>query len=620
MAGELGAITQPEEKKKLAEKIDKRYRSGVNYKNSIEFYEKCAEYERFWQCDQWPSATERTKNLPRPATNYFKMIIEQKVSGLVYELPQIYFEPVEQTSEAENELKSKEIAPVEGGGPEVTRLEKAEKLTYAAKFLAEKMDLDSLLEAICRTSALMGVGIGYFPWDNTIVGGGPKSTYIGDIAGHEIDPTDFFPGDPSNPDVQSQPWIIVAERLPLEEVKHYYREFEGDIVDMLQPEKKTSDTMTYDQQHIDIDVTDYVDLIHQWWKEPVKDEEEDKEVVPKYKLNYAVQCQGYILREEEELYKHGLYPFISFCWNPKRKSFFGHPESADLISGQKEENRLAAISLLSAYQSGLPNVRYNPTWVKAEDIPLGPGGMKIPDRSPPGQLGISYVEAPSPARHIPRLRESIVAGLKDTAGVYEAWTGKAPTGGQLVASAIIALQEAAGIRIRPIQRRFHKAVREMGVLWLAHWKEFYNENRMIRITAEDGSKSFAWFKGEDYKDLEFDVKVQASISSPFSRAAISATLENMLEKQVIAPEEYLEHMPTEVFPKAKIILARRKQKEEQQVQRLIEQQVLVVTQIVEQLVTQARESGVPITPEAVQQLMQMLQAQGQEEVSPGQPV
>src|SRR5690606_30275498 len=114
--------------------------------------------------------------------------------------------------------------------------EAAEVLTYAARHTAERLDLDILLESGVRTAAaISGTAVWFFPWDNTIRGGTPgRGAYVGDIAGYEIDPVDFFPGNPADPEIQSQPYIIVVERLPIEQVKAMYRPYAD--VDQLQPE------------------------------------------------------------------------------------------------------------------------------------------------------------------------------------------------------------------------------------------------------------------------------------------------------------------------------------------------------------------------------------------------
>jgi hypothetical protein len=148
--------------------------------------------------------------------------------------------------------------------------------------------------------------------------------------------------------------------------------------------------------------------------------------------------------------------------------------------------------------------------------------------------------------------------MKDVSGAHEAWSGKAPSS-DLNASAIIALQEAAGVPMRNIQKRFYRAIREIGILWLAFWKEFYTEARLIKITGPDNQIGYAWFRGTDYADMKFDVKVKAGTASPYSRALLMANLDKMLDKGVINQEEYLEMLPPDVFPKAQQILQKRQQ-------------------------------------------------------------
>jgi len=557
--GPLSLPTQAETDKHKADKIKRRYRSGVNYKQSQRLYEEWAEYERFWDADQWPAATRDTEDFPRPVTNHFASIIEQKVAGLTYELPEIYYEPVEANPD------------IERGGIESADVEGSEVLSLCAERQSEKLNMDELLELGARDAALLGSGIWFFPWDNTIVGGGPNSRYIGDIAGYVIDPVDFFPGDPTNSDIQSQPWLILAERRPLSDVKDFYRSYVPDVVDLIQHDRQTSDTQVYDHQRIEQDETEYVNVLHHFWKETkevkksislgieteeIEAEETEEITTHETILCYEVECQGYLLREEKEFYKHGLYPFVAFQWNPKRKSFWGKSESKDIIAAQKESNRLSGISLLSAYMAGLPDEVYKPNSIDENDLAGTVGGRRIKDMTQGNAWGIKYLQPPTPAGHIPQLKDNMTAGMKETTGVHEAWSGKAPSA-DLNASAIIALQEAAGVRIRSIQKRLVSAVKEMGRLWLAHWKEFYTEPRLLRKIGPNNEIGFIWFSAMDYKEMEFDVKVQAGVASPYAKTLSIANMDKMLQMQIITPEEYMQHIPADVMPQAKRILAQR---------------------------------------------------------------
>ena len=615
MAEELTEQYQSGEDGKLAQLIRKRYRSGVSYKQSQGYYEDWNEYDNFWMGSQWPTPTADTENFPRPVTNHFASIIEQKVAGITYDMPEMYFDPVEGDPDMEE-------SGIEGADNQA-----AELLSMVAENQATKLDFEELLDLGVRSAALLGNGIWFYFWDNTIIAGGPHSQYVGDIRGYEVDAADFFPGDPTNRDMQSQPWIIYAERRPLSEVKAFYRKTAPGIVDLLRGEKQTSDTQVYDIQGVEQDETDYVDVIHCFWKEKKEnktkiskamevqegdvissDTYEEEIVTFEDVLHYAVECQTYLLRHEDNM-EPNLYPFVSFQWYPKRKSFWGKSESADLIANQKEDNRLAGIAILAAYNNGIPDIKYNPDYVNEKDITPGPGGRIIKDTSPGGVTGISYMDAKPPSSHIPKLRESVTAGMKETSGVHEAWSGKAPSG-DLNASAIMALQEAAGVRMRGIQRRLVKAVKETGELWLAYWKKNYTESRLFRKVGPGNKAGFTWFNMTDYADMKFDVRVDAGSASPFSKTMALANLDKLLERQLITPDEYLDLMPADIMPEAKRIMAQREQQLEEHFPMIVQKAVEATLQVVMGVLQQQMGGAPP------QQPQQPMMEQGQQPMPP----
>lgn len=597
----------------VSSKIVKRLTASQNYHSSQGFYEDWPEYDRFWNGKQWPQQTERTKKYPRPMINHFASIIEQKVAALVYDSPEIYFEPMDA-----GELPEIEIEPL-GTFTQIDtqNIDAAEALSHVAKHQWSSMEMDDLMDEVCRNAALTGTGIFFMPWDDTVHGGGKKA-FVGDIVGDEVDPLNFFPGDPKRRDVQSQPYILITERIPLSEVRGN-DSYNADMAALLKGEKGDTRDM-YDQEAIEMDETDYVNLIHQWEKIYVEDEDDDEDLaytddegevqkvkrLKKMRLDYTVVCQNKVLREEKGIYEHGLYPFAAFNWYPRKKSFFGKSEAVDLINAQKEDNKMSGLQMLTAYKMGMPNMRYNPNFVKKKDLPDGPGGGKIPDNSPPGHRGVDFIQPPTAATNIPGIRATNIEGMKDASGVHEAWAGKAP-GARLNASAIIALQEAAGVKVRGIQRRLFKALREVSRIWLAHWKEFHTEDRFFRIVGEGRAQGAFWFKTSQLEDMEFDVKVQGGTASPYTNSIASEQFERMLERQVIGPMEYLEHIPSGVVPKAHHILAKREQKRLMEEQKLWQKQQELTMQMVQQLIGQAQEEGVVLAPESIQFLMEQVQ-------------
>lgn len=562
------------DRQKLADKIKRRFLSALAHKRSIGLYDKWQEYQDFWEGEHWPSSTPDTELLPRPVTNHFAAIIERKISALLSDTPEIFF------------------VPKDGHPEQMLADEAAKALSAMAKYQSqnlgdndEDVTLEELLEEGLRSAALFGTAIWYFAWDNTIIRGVPGvSAYVGDIVGKEIHPAQFYPGNPDDPGIQTQPWIIVAERRNLQDVKHFYREFVGDEVDELRPEAEAQDeAYIYDpNRNGNIqDESEQVTVLHYWWKE--WDDETGEKV-----LYYAVECQGRLLRYEEKFYQHGLYPFVVFRWYPRKKSFWGKPESADLIDNQKQINRIDAIMLWAGYTTGMPHIRYKRQFVDPRDISNDPGAL-IEDNAPLGAWAVDYMQPPTMPAYPAAIRDRMAAEMKDVSGVHDAWAGKAPSA-QLNASAIIALQEAAGIAIKGIQKRLYRALREIGKLWLAFWLEFCTEARLVRITMPDNQEEIRWFRGADYRDMRFDVHVKAGVSSPYSRALYVSNLDKLLSAGIITPEEYLEFMPQDVFPHAQQILQRRRQRQMQ------EQAAEAMTQMLQQGLN-PQAGAQPIQPE-----------------------
>lgn len=596
-----------EDEKKLAEKIGKRLQSATTYRTSMGLIEEWSEYQRFWDSDQWPASTPETASFPRPLTNHFGEILEMKVAGLVYELSDIYFEP------KKGSLANNFEIPVQPLDPEVEpfTITPAELLASVIDNIKDHNNFDQLVEGFARSGALLGDGITLQDWNNEVTGGG-EGGFIGEVESVEIDITDFYVGDPLERSLAKQPYCMITARLPLSMAKHIYAKY-SDNVDKLEPERSEGQ-QGYDHEKVEQTETEYVNLVHYWEKTVEEEDGEVADIKVKKKfpgINYYVLCQEHILREEKNFSKR--YPFAHFSWYPRRKSFHSKPESKDLINNQKELNRLQGIALLGAYKTGLPNIRYKEGFVKKEELSVGPGGNIIADETPPGQgWGVDYLQPPTIASYIPLLKDAMAQGMKDVSGVHEAWSGKAPSA-HLNASAIMALQEAAGVRIRGIQRRLHDAIREMAMIWLDLVMKYYTEDRVFKVYGKNNVAGLAWFKVEDFKKMEFDCKVTAGSASPYSKAVIAATLESMVEKGIIDGDLYLRMLPPEVFPRVLELLELLEDREVKQQEAVLAQQTQIVDEIVVQTIEKARAAGVPITPEVLQEMLGMVQQAAQKQ-------
>ena len=299
---ENNALSVPisEDDKKLAQKIKKRHTAGVSYKSAMGYYDEWAEYQRFWDSDQWPAATSETENYPRPVTNHFAEIIEMKTAGLTYELPDIYFERKKGSINQGVKIPVQPINPED----ESFTITPEELLSVIKDELFYSNNIKAFVQNFTRSSALLGNGIGCSLWDNSIMGIG-EGSFIGDIDTFEVDISSFFFGDVSEPNIQKQPYVTMTERKPRKQVQAEYEQYSNNIA-YLKEETASAHAKTYDYEKISYSEEDSVELIHYWEKNYADYEVEiDGETVKRKEcqIDYYVVCQEYVIREQKDFVK-----------------------------------------------------------------------------------------------------------------------------------------------------------------------------------------------------------------------------------------------------------------------------------------------------------------------------
>jgi hypothetical protein len=126
----------------LASQIEKEYKQGLSYQKQMGFSHKWPEYERFKAGDQWPQATEKTKNLPRPVFNFIRFILNHKVSSVQNENIKMIFSPEEMPQDEQNIDQSLQLA--QNGSDQFT------KFSDAAWENIKQDELNEIGRASCR--------------------------------------------------------------------------------------------------------------------------------------------------------------------------------------------------------------------------------------------------------------------------------------------------------------------------------------------------------------------------------------------------------------------------------------------------------------------------------------
>jgi hypothetical protein len=499
----------------LASQIERQYKDGLQYKQRMEFAARWPEYERFKAGDQWPAATPRTKNLPRPVFNIIDHIESHKVSSVMNENIKMVF------------------SAVEGGGD--GQEASADLFTRCADTTWENIRQGRLNEEALEDASNRGTGVWHYYWDNSREGG-TALAWKGEMAGEVIDPMNFFPGNPQQRDVQRQPYLIVSSRELVSAVRDEAREggMGVETVNAVRADRDTSDE-GYDAARIEMDDSEKVTVLTRYWR--------DKSTGTVW---FAKACSGVLVKPAADT-ELRLYPLAVMQWKKRPKSIFGIGDTEGLIPNQKAINFLMAMQLLSVQLTGWPKLRYLQGAIDPNKVTNAPGEMIEVRRVDGSGWGVDYMIPGGFNNQSQLLVDKFLEYTKEVSGAQEAAMGEAP-GSDLNASAIMMLQKAAGVPLEGIRRRFYQAMEDVGRIWEEFWKVRYNTRRLVTVRDDDGQEAAVEFTGTDHAGAELNLKIDIGPASTYSESLMMSSLDKFLNKQYITFDEYLKYAPKSVVP------------------------------------------------------------------------
>lgn len=129
--------------------------------------------------------------------------------------------------------------------------------------------------------------------------------------------------------------------------------------------------------------------------------------------------------------------------------------------------------------------------------------------------------------------------LKAVSGNSDVSQGTAS--GQMAASAVAALQEAAGKLSRDMIKATYRAFREICLLVIECMRQFYTEERMFRITEPDGGMAFVGIKSAEMRAFNrlpiYDVVVKAQKASAYSQLARNELVKELYNMGFFSPQQ-----------------------------------------------------------------------------------
>ncbi len=528
------------------------YEQGNTYKNGVGklgIAEQAKRNERFFVGDQWYGA-QCGNERPLVRQNIIKRIGDYKMASVGASPVTVNYsaEGIPNTADIQQQgadLRKEMMggdwtAPQQVSPAEVSVITDA--LSGYQKISAERVQFNIKNEQLLRNAYISGTGIAYTYWDDDIDTGlyadeGRTTKIKGDIAFEVLDVENVIFGDPNNDDVQSQPYILLAQRLDVESVRREARR------NRLSDEEIVPDGATQynagDRGESEPTDSRRVTVITKLYKEWNADD-------ATYKVMAVKVTEKAMVRRPWDV---GLtmYPVAKFCWERRRSCAYGDSEITYLIPNQIAINRMVTAGAWSAITVGMPKMLVDSNVIGEETkITNDPGqiirGYGTPEM--PLVNGIKYVAPPYVASQYLNIVNDIIGNTLSSSGANDAALGDLRPDN---AAAIIQMREAALQPMQIYQNRYYAFIEEVARIWADFWLNKYG-SRSLRIETRDGTE-YIPFNGERYKSLALTARVDVGASTLWGESVVISTLDALLGAQIITPQQYLERLPKGIIPK-----------------------------------------------------------------------
>lgn len=538
--------------------IFEEYRQGAAYKSALGdrgLYEQGRLNEKFFVGDQWhgvkcgdSKALLRYNVIRR--IGEFKMAIAGGANvAVVYSA-----EGVPNTQEIKERVRGRmeqlrAANSTEGMMPDDTILPVAERINMAMQAMsdyfavtAERVKFDDIKNVALRNAYITGTGVVYTYWDDRIQTGlyadvARTSPIEGDIRCEVLDVENLYVGDPSLDDVQEQPYIIIAQRRRVDELKrdakrnHRPAEEVAAIKEDERREYMAGDRSTEDDKGSK-KATVLTKLYKEW-------DEDGRQ----YKIMATVVVEGAVIRKPWDT-KLRLYPIAMMAWEKRANCIYGDSEVTYLIPNQIAINRTVTANVQALTMNGMPIMLVNRD-VVPNAVTNDPGQIiDIYGNAEDMNSAVRYVQPPAVVGQFENVINSLINNTLTQAGANDAALGDIKPDNT---SAIMAVREAATMPMQLLQNRFYSFIEDISRIWAEFWVNLYGK-RSLKVE-DDTGEWYIPFDGQQYRDVLINARVDVGATGLWSEIQSRQTLDNMLVNGLITPLQYLDRLPKGSVPK-----------------------------------------------------------------------
>lgn len=520
------------------EEILKRYDKGYGFNQAIGLYDQVKVNEDFFIGNQWVGV--ESNGLPTPTYNMFKRVINFQVSTITSDNMAIQVTGMPSTS-----------------GFTEKQLERfCEVINHQIAAIMERNKIVSKNREFLRNAAVTGDGCMHFYFDPSVENGQPVK---GEIKAEVLDNLRVMFGNPNCRDVQRQPFIIIARRELVEDVK-------WKIDDLKEMGKEDGETYTKvsDPEDIQPDSEKFQNEYDSYTDDKVT-------VLTYYFKNRETGTIWCMETTEKQIIREAydteltLYPLIWINWDYIRDCYHGQAMVTGLLSNQKFINKMFAMVGISQITMAFPKYIYDRTrirnWSGDVGVAIGVNGnvadvAKVIEGAPVSPQIAQFIELAFDKTHS-------LLGASDVA-----MGDSRPDN----TSAIIALQRAANTPMELTKQQDYQAMEDAARIWIDMMAVYYG-TRMVEVAMDmdkPGEQPLGMelpeqvfmepFDFSRLKDVQLSIKQDVGASSYWSEMANVQTLENLLMNDRIDTIDFLERLPSGYLVKKQELIEKLKAK------------------------------------------------------------
>lgn len=487
------------------------YEKGKEYNCSIDLYDKVNTNERFFRGDQWDGIS--SGGLPTPVFNIFKRIINYFTSSIMQT-------PIKMRYTFSSPCGS------DFGISEEEAAKASEKLNRIADARWEKSKMDDLIASSLTDAAVSGDAVCYTYWDESVRTG---QKFKGDFVSTLIDGTNVFFGDPNSKNVQKQPYILIAQRETVEDLRAQAVKNgipKEDVARILPDGER--DKQAGDMGKHELENTKCISLIKLWKQDG--------------RVYFRKSVKDTVIKGDTDT---GLkfYPIAFYNWMPIKNCWHGQAVGTGLKDNQIFINKGFAMAMKHMMDTAFSKVVFDSTVVDGwsdrvgEAIAVNGPVENVAKVITPGAMQPGMLEVLNMA----------IEHTKEFMGATDTALGDvAPNN----TSAILALQNASSVPLENVKRALYQFVEDIGVIWLDFMFAYYDDKRLVPVGS--GYEEFGMSK---FDSPEFACKIDVGASSYWSEISSLNTLDNLLRLGKITTAQYLKRLPDGLIPDKETLIA-----------------------------------------------------------------